>query len=142
MARTPNSETLSIDGPVGKLECLLERPRDSAPVAVAVVCHPHPAHGGAMTNKVTHTLARAFVSNGCAAMRFNFRGVGKSDGSYAEGDGELDDALAVADWLTEEIPGIPLWLAGFSFGGAIAVRASLERRLSIFVYSSTLNANL
>ena len=130
MARTPESQSLSIDGPVGHLECLLERPRDAAPLAVAVVCHPHPAHGGAMTNKVTHSLARAFVSQGCAAMRFNFRGVGKSDGSYAEGDGELEDALAVADWMTEEFAGMPLWCAGFSFGGAIAVRASLERSVA------------
>jgi alpha/beta superfamily hydrolase len=79
-----------------------------------------------MQNKVVHTLARAFVNQGMAALRFNFRGVENSEGSYDEGNGELQDALAAARWLQQQRPGLPLWFGGFSFGAAIAIRAALE----------------
>lgn len=121
--RPPVPEALSIPGPVGPLEALLEAP--SGPVrALAVVCHPHPQHGGTMHNKVAHMLARTFHEQGVTTLRFNYRGVGQSAGQYDEGRGETEDALAALDFLTARIPGAPLWLAGFSFGGAVAFRAS------------------
>ncbi|MFQ5982041.1 MAG: alpha/beta hydrolase [Woeseiaceae bacterium] len=121
-----SAENIFIQGPAGQLEGLLESQRDSAPVANAVIYHPHPMHGGTMHNKVVHTLARAFVGREFSAMRFNFRGAGQSDGEYDDGRGELLDALAAIQWMRARGPELPLWLAGFSFGAAIAVRASLE----------------
>ncbi len=79
-----------------------------------------------MHNKVAHTLARAFVRLDFEALRFNFRGTGKSEGEFDEGNGELLDALAVVQWMRERNPALPLWLAGFSFGAAIAIRAATE----------------
>ena len=111
-----------LDGPVGQLEMLVEAPDD--PTGVAVICHPHPLYQGTMSNKVVYTVARAFNDAGFAAVRFNFRGVGKSDGDYAEAIGETDDALAVVEWARQRWPGIALWLAGFSFGAYVALRAS------------------
>ena len=125
MRKLPEKSSFSIEGPVGDLEALLESPGDADPIGCAVVCHPHPVHGGAMTNKVTHTLARSFVGVGFAALRFNFRGVGKSAGSFDEGRGEVDDVLAAVSWLRDSAPGLPLWLAGFSFGAAMAIRAAV-----------------
>ncbi len=121
-----SAENLELDGPAGMLEGLLECQRDSTPLGSAVVCHPHPVHGGTMHNKVAHTLARAFVHLEFSALRFNFRGTGKSEGEYDEGNGELLDTLAVIQWMRERSPGLPLWLAGFSFGAAIAIRAAIE----------------
>jgi uncharacterized protein len=126
MMQSPQAETLTIEGPAGTLEALLETPRDAEPSGAVVVCHPHPQHGGTMQNKVVHTLARAFVAQGFAALRFNFRGVGGSDGEFDEGRGELEDALASARALEERTGGLPLWCAGFSFGAAIAIRAASE----------------
>ena len=103
MRKLPRSETFLIDGPEGNLEALLEAPRDEAPFAGAVVCHPHPVQGGTMQNKVAHTLARSFVGSNIAALRFNFRGVGKSDGEFDDGVGELDDVHAAVDWLRERL---------------------------------------
>ena len=94
MAKLPLSESHLVDGPAGKLELVLELPSGTAPTACAVICHPHPVHGGTMTNKVVHTLARAFVTEEFASLRFNFRGVGKSEGSFDDGKGEVDDVLA------------------------------------------------
>ncbi len=119
-------ENTSFDGPAGQLEGLLESMRDSAPVASAVICHPHPVHGGTMHNKVVHTLARAFIGQRFSVLRFNFRGTGQSEGEYDEGRGELLDALAAIRWMRERGRDLPVWLAGFSFGAAIAIRASLE----------------
>ena len=121
-----SAENLELDGPAGKLEGLLEFQDSSTPGGSAVICHPHPAHGGTMHNKVAHTLARAFVRLDFVALRFNFRGTGKSEGGYDEGRGELLDALAAVRWIRERNPGLPLWLAGFSFGAAIAIRAAIR----------------
>ena len=123
--KPPQSRKLFIPGPVGNLEAILETPAESAPNGAVVVCHPHPQHGGTMHNKVAHTLARAFVRVGFAALRFNFRGTEGSEGEYDSGIGELDDALAALHWLRAEVDQGPLWLAGFSFGAAIAVRAAV-----------------
>ena len=90
----------------------------TTPAGLALVCHPHPLHGGTLDNKVVQTLARAFVQLGWRAVRFNFRGVGASEGQWDEGRGEVDDALAVVQALRE--PAQPLVLAGFSFGAYVA----------------------
>ncbi len=111
------TQRLKVAGPAGDIECALDMP-GSAPRGLAVVCHPHPQHGGTMDNKVVQTLARAFVQLGYAALRFNFRGVGASAGAWAHGPGEIDDALAVV--VSQRAPGQPLVLAGFSFGAYVA----------------------
>lgn len=125
MTQAPEFQDGLIDGPAGRLETLYERPADTLPRACVVVCHPHPQYGGSLRNKVVHTLARSFVRLDCAALRFNFRGVGRSQGAWDEGIGELDDARAAVAWMRERHPDLPLWLAGFSFGAAIAIRAAI-----------------
>jgi uncharacterized protein len=119
------SQSVTISGPAGNLEALLDTPAAAPANAVGVICHPHPLHGGTMTNKVVHTLAKAFNDVGAPAVRFNYRGVGASAGVYDDGNGETEDALAVLDWAARRWPGAQLWLGGFSFGGAIAIRASV-----------------
>lgn len=122
---TEGESSAPIEGPAGKLEALLSAPAvPRASPATAIVLHPHPQHGGSMHNKVAHTLARAFDDLGLATIRFNFRGVGKSAGAYGHGEGELADALAVAAWVRAQRPGDAIWFAGFSFGGAVALRAA------------------
>lgn len=126
MASTPAaSQSVTIAGPAGNIEALLDTPAAATANAVGVICHPHPLHGGTMTNKVVHTLAKAFNDVGAPAVRFNYRGVGASAGVYDEGNGETQDALAVLEWAAQGWPGAQLWLGGFSFGGAIAIRASV-----------------
>ena len=129
MATAPVSQKLFIDGPAGRLESILDEPRDGPATGCALVCHPHPQHGGTMHNKVAHTLARAFVRLGFRTLRFNFRGTEASEGTYDEGVGELDDALAAVEWLRSGECDGPLWIGGFSFGAAIAVRAAAPARV-------------
>jgi uncharacterized protein len=133
----PAAERLQIPGPAGQLELRVELPHpgsvrggpgiESAPPqpasAFAVICHPHPLFGGTLENKVVHTLARTLGELGMPAVRFNFRGVGASTGSYAEGVGEVEDALAVIAWARARWLDAGLWLAGFSFGAAVALSA-------------------
>ena len=119
-------EALTLAGPAGRLEALLETPRDAGDAAVAVLCHPHPQFQGTMLNKVVHTLGRAANDLGAPALRFNFRGVGASDGAYAGGAGEAEDALAAIAWARDRYPRAALWLCGFSFGAMVACRAALE----------------
>ena len=111
-----------LQGPAGAIEVAADGA--DAPRMVAVVAHPHPLYGGTMDNKVVTTLARAFSEAGAAALRFNFRGVGASEGEHDEGRGETDDMLRVVEHAIETHPKLPVLLAGFSFGGAVAVRAS------------------
>lgn len=113
----------SVAGPAGQLQVLVEHP-DSEPRALAVICHPHPLHGGSLNNKIVHQLSRTFTGMGAVSVRFNFRGVGDSEGVYDEGRGELQDLFAVVAAFREEQGDLPLWLAGFSFGGVIAVQAA------------------
>jgi len=115
----------SIEGPAGALQLLADKPAGT-PVALAVICHPHPLHGGSLSNKIVHQLARTFAGLGAVSVRFNFRGVGESAGAYDEGRGELQDLLAVVTWAQSQWPGLPLWLAGFSFGGFIALQAAQQ----------------
>ena len=121
----PPREALTLDGPAGRIEALLDTPPAPMAPAVAVVCHPHPQHQGTMLNKVVHTLSRALNELQMPSVRFNFRGVGASEGAYADGIGETEDVLAVAAWAQRRFPGTELWLAGFSFGAAVAIRAAL-----------------
>ena len=126
--RPPLAERVRIPGPAGDLEALIETPQEegaAAPVsAFAVVCHPHPLYGGTLDNKVVYTVARAFQQCAAPAIRFNYRGVGASAGAYDEGRGETLDTLAVIDYGRRRWPQAQLWLGGFSFGGAVAVRAA------------------
>ena len=126
------TKTCSFAGPSGTLEGLLDFPA-AAPTAVAVVCHPHPLQGGTMNNKVAYILARAYTDLGAASLRFNFRGVGKSEGHFDQGLGETSDALAALDWLAAQHPGLPLWLAGFSFGAYVSLRAQSARPVARLV---------
>jgi alpha/beta superfamily hydrolase len=111
-----------LDGPAGRIEVASALPE--APRAIAVIAHPHPLFGGTMDNKVITTLARAYTDAGMAALRFNFRGVGATEGTHDEGRGETEDMLAVIEYARRTLGDLPLHLAGFSFGGAIALRSS------------------
>ncbi|HKT74277.1 MAG TPA: alpha/beta family hydrolase [Steroidobacteraceae bacterium] len=124
----PSSERVVIPGPAGELQALVEIPPGSDARHIAVVCHPHPLFGGTLENKVVYTLARAFEELGAPAIRFNFRGVGASKGVYDDGVGETQDALAVIEYGRRRWPGAQLWLAGFSFGGAVAIAAEGHAR--------------
>ena len=115
-------ESLFLPGPTGRLEALLEEPEDIAPQEAALVCHPHPQHGGTMHNKVVYRIARGLRSTGSVVLRFNYRGVNLSEGSYDEGEGELDDARAALNYLRERYPELAFTVAGFSFGSRIALR--------------------
>jgi uncharacterized protein len=115
-------ESLFLPGPSGRLEALLEEPEDLAPTEAALVCHPHPQHGGTMHNKVVYRIARGLRSTGSVVLRFNYRGVNLSEGVYADGEGELDDARVALDYLRARYPQLPFTLAGFSFGSRIALR--------------------
>lgn len=119
------------DANTGAIELRAHLPVDVTPRAVAVVAHPHPLFGGTMDNKVVTTIARAFFDAGAATYRFNFRGVGASEGVHDEGRGETADMLKVIAHVREQmrslyahLPPLPLWLAGFSFGGAVTLAAS------------------
>jgi alpha/beta superfamily hydrolase len=114
------TETLLQDGPAGRLEVAIDRPAGTS-VGAAVVAHPHPLFAGTMSNKVVQTVARACVQAGWTAVRFNFRGVGRSEGVYDEGHGELEDLLAVV--AAQACDG-PLCLAGFSFGAFVTSHAA------------------
>lgn len=129
MQTFPQTETtFLLPGPAGDLE-LLATPVKAEVVprnAIGIICHPHPLFGGTMTNKVVSTLARAFGDLGLPTVRFNFRGVGKSGGTFAEGIGEQDDLLAVVQWVKTVAPTCDIWLAGFSFGSAISAHVATQ----------------
>jgi uncharacterized protein len=121
--------TLFVPGPAGRLEALLwsvpEKQNDARPLA-AVVCHPHPLFGGTMHNKVVYQTAKTLHSFGLPVLRFNFRGVGLSEGAYDKGLGEVEDAAAAIDFLAGEYPDAPILLAGFSFGSWVGLRAGCK----------------
>ena len=129
-------ETFFLTGPAGNLEAMLEEPEHQGPVEVALVCHPHPLHGGTMHNKVVYRLARGLRKAGCVVLRFNFRGVNLSEGQYDHGVGEVDDALAGLSELRARYPHLPALVSGFSFGSRVALRlasadASLSRAIAV-----------
>lgn len=133
-----------IDGPAGKLEIVLGEPR-SIPKGIAIIAHPHPLHGGTMDNKIVHTLFTTLLELEFITVKFNFRGVGQSAGSFAHGTGEIEDVIAVTQTIrcqfNNQLPDIPLLLAGFSFGGAVQlhVAARLNPEFLILVAPSVVN---
>ncbi len=121
------SEKFTLTGGAGLMQCVLDMPT-GAPRGIALVAHPHPLYGGTMDNKVAVTLSRTFVTLGYAAARFNFRGVGTSEGTHDEGIGETDDMAIMYNYMVERFPGLPVALTGFSFG--TFVQAQLQQRLA------------
>jgi len=120
-------QEFQLTGPAGLLECLSDRPEPAACVpATAVLCHPHPLHGGTMRNKVVTIMERSLRECGLCTVRFNYRGVGQSEGEYDDGNGETDDLFAVVDWVRRVRPDDDLWLGGFSFGAYITLRAAQD----------------
>ncbi len=124
-----HSAALVLPGPAGAIEAVMAMPAGPAsPRGLAVVCHPHPLYGGTLDNKVVTTLARSCNEAGLASLRFNFRGVGRSEGHFDQGEGEAEDALAVLDWGLRTL-GVQHWAwLGFSFGGMVALRAAAQQR--------------
>jgi alpha/beta superfamily hydrolase len=122
-----HAERFTLQGGAGSMECLLDIPDGAPPRGIALVAHPHPLYGGTMDNKVAVTLARTFVALGYVAARFNFRGVGASEGVHDNGVGETDDMAVMLAHMQAKYPGIPVALAGFSFG--TFVQAQLQQRL-------------
>lgn len=120
--------TITIAGPAGPLEGLLQEREAHDHALTALVCHPHPLHGGTLHNKVVHRVASTLHALGAAVLRFNFRGVGKSAGQHDEGPGELEDARAALEFIRGRYPHARRWLAGFSFGSWIAARLAAEER--------------
>lgn len=125
MSSFKETETFDFDGPAGRIEAILNRPPEGVVTrAAAVVCHAHPLHGGMMHFKVVFRAAKALQNQGVAALRFNFRGVGRSEGTHDRGVGEQDDVRQALSEIARRLPGLPLLLGGFSFGSAMAARVA------------------
>src|SRR3954470_388388 len=125
-------------GPAGPLEALLDEPANTnfsdSPKAAVVFAHPHPQFGGTMHTKGVYQAAKGLARIGCAVLRFNFRGVGRSEGTFDEGVGERSDFTAAIDLMAARFPGVPLWAAGFSFGSWIALETgSADPRVSLLI---------
>jgi alpha/beta superfamily hydrolase len=131
----PRLEQVTIPGPAGSLEAAAEEASGAPRSSYAVLCHPHPLHGGTMENKVVTTLGNALRSGGVATLRFNFRGVGRSMGAFDDGRGETDDARAVAAYGALRWPGRRLMLAGFSFGAFVALLITVAPPVDRFDFS-------
>ncbi len=120
------SARFALDGPAGKLEVIVDGPEEKRRSGVAVICHPHPQHGGTLRNKVVTIIERSLREVGLDTVRFNFRGVGASEGSYDEGNGESEDLACVVEWVRRVRPDDALWLGGFSFGSYVAIRNAVR----------------
>lgn len=121
------SSTFLLQGPVGAIEVATEPAHAKShakSAGIAVICHPHPLHGGTMHNKVVTIIERSVRELGMDTVRFNFRGIGKSVGDFDEGEGESADLAAVVQWARQVQPGAVIWLAGFSFGSYVALRSA------------------
>ena len=127
------STALSLSGPAGALEAIIEAAEDSPRPLVAIVCHPLPTEGGTMHNKVVTMTARALRESGAATVRFNYRGVGQSEGEFDHGRGEADDLRAVAAWVRATRPDAHLWLAGFSFGAYVSLKLADELKPGMLI---------
>lgn len=136
-----------IDGPAGRIETVLAEP-DTHPKGIAIIAHPHPLHGGTMDNKVVYTLFNSVLALELIAVKFNFRGVGKSEGAFDDGIGEVDDVIAVTYTIQNQFSGhageLPLLLAGFSFGGGVQIQAAerLNPKSLILVAPSLKNVSV
>ena len=124
-----------LKGPAGRLEALLDTPEQGMPVRAAVVfAHPHPQYGGTMHTKTVYQGAKALARIGCAVLRFNFRGVGASEGTFDRGEGEKEDFAAALDYISARYPGTKLWSAGFSFGAWVALEVgAVDDRVSVLI---------
>jgi uncharacterized protein len=124
-----STQKIFIDGKAGKLETILAEPDFEHRQGIAVIAHPHPLYGGTMDNKVVHTLFKASIELGFIAVKFNYRGVGKSEGDYGDGLGETEDVIAVVEAVQDQFDArtnnLTLLLAGFSFGGAVQAHAAM-----------------
>ncbi len=127
MTATHDTRNFFLEGPAGRLEAILWTPSDAVrPQIAAVVCHPHPLFGGTMHNKVVYQAAKSLDALGIPVLRFNFRGAGLSAGTHDRGQGERGDVLAALNFLAAEYPGVPLLVAGFSFGSLVGLRVGCE----------------
>jgi alpha/beta superfamily hydrolase len=126
MSAAHDSRNLFLSGALGRLEAILWLPPAGQPTMTSVVCHPHPLFGGTMHNKVVYNTAKTLDALGLAVLRFNFRGTRGSEGKHDKGIGERDDVRAALDFLAKEFPGIPLLVAGFSFGCWVGLRVGCE----------------
>ena len=131
-------ETHFVPGPAGRLEAMLEEPEHREPKLVAVVCHPHPLYGGTMHNKVVFRIARGLRRAGLVVLRFNFRGVGVSEGEHANLTGEVEDARASIQWLRSRYPDLGFALAGFSFGARVITQLGCELNGAAFLLAAGL----
>jgi hypothetical protein len=121
-------------GPAGRLEALLDTPAPDAVRAAVVFAHPHPRYGGTMHTKAVYQSAKALARIDCAVLRFNFRGVGASEGSFDSGAGEQGDFRAALDYMSARYPGVPLWAGGFSFGSWVALEVgAADPRVSVLI---------
>jgi alpha/beta superfamily hydrolase len=124
------------EGPAGRIEAIIKEPAAGPMTRAAIVCHPHPLFGGTMHNKVVFRIGRVFQNSGFAVLRFNFRGVGRSEGEHDDGVGEQADLRAAMEFMNRQYPEAGLWLAGFSFGSAVMLRAGIcDDRVRAFVYA-------
>ncbi len=122
-----------LKGPAGRLEAVLDGP-NGAPKAAVVFAHPHPQYGGTMHTKAVYQGAKGLSRIGCAVLRFNFRGVGASEGAFDTGPGEMQDFVAALDYMAAKYPGVPLWAAGFSFGSWVALEVgATDERVSVLI---------
>jgi len=127
MATAHASRSFFLNGPAGRLEAILWSPTSGKkPPLAALVCHPHPLFGGTMHNKVVYRAAKSLDEFGLPVLRFNFRGAGTSAGAFDGGRGEQCDVRAALDFLADEFPGVPVLLAGFSFGSWVGLRVGCE----------------
>lgn len=120
-------ENFLIPGPAGVLEAITDEPKNyQGGGPIAVICHPHPLYGGSMANKVVHIVSNTLIGMGIPTLRFNFRGVGHSEGRFDNGEGEADDLQLIVEWYKRRYPESPLWLAGFSFGSFVAFKSHVN----------------
>lgn len=133
-------EVFFLPGQAGQLEVLTTWPQETTKKSVSIICHPHPQQGGTMNNKVVTTIAKALDRLGLATVRFNFRGVGRSEGEYGKTIGECKDLLAIVKWVKKVLPDYDIWLAGFSFGSYIAASiANQENVAQLVTIATTVN---
>ncbi len=138
MANIHNTIELLLPSSSGNLEALLTLPETAKYPGVAVICHPHPLYGGTMHTKAVFTATHAFLELGIPALRFNFRGVGKSSGKFDEGRGEQDDVRAAIDYMVEKYPGKRIIVSGHSFGAWMGMKAGcIDARVHVVIGMGT-----